>query len=101
MFAPAPDVATEPSRDAASAARRVVVVLPFVPLTRRVFLPRVRWASSCGSTSWPTRPPTVDPDPRRRCRESEAVSRTRLVAREVRHDLSLLPVRGGGETSLG
>ncbi len=63
-LAPADDVATRGAPPSAAASRRVVVVLPLVPVTRATRRPAARMASRSGAMSSPTRPPMTDPPPR-------------------------------------
>src|SRR4051794_379001 len=64
MFAPNALVATSPSPLIAEAISRVVVVLPFVALSRTRLRSEASRVSSSGSSLSPILPPMTDPSPR-------------------------------------
>ena len=89
MLAPVSLVATAPSVPTAAASSRVVVVLPFVPLTKATRWPTASWARAVGSAVSRTRPRRTVPVPTRARREASAT--TRLTGRAVRsrHDTAV------------
>src|SRR5690606_28568838 len=84
MLAPNGLVATGPRTPTAAAVRRVVVVLPFVPLMRATRRPADSLSSSRGSTSRPIRPPMTEPSPRPVARDAAAAIRDTTHASPAR-----------------
>ena len=86
MFAPVAFVTTAPAvpSSTATASRRVVVVLPFVPLTSATDRPAARRSRSDASTASPARPPSTVPLPTRSARETALTDRVAATARRAR-----------------
>src|SRR5579875_873655 len=87
--APGPATSVEPAPDpapSATASKRVVVVFPFVPLTRAVVRPANKLLSRPGAMASPTRPPATVPLPNRRRRTPRLITRTARTASPRRHD---------------
>ena len=91
-LAPADEVATRGAPPRAAASRRVVVVLPLVPVTRATRRPSARVPRRSGAMRSPTRPPMTDPPPR--CSRRDAAL-TAVEARPARR------ARTGSERSAG
>ncbi len=95
-FAPADDVATRGHPPRAAASRRVVVVLPLVPVTRATRRPAARMPSRSGAISNPTRPPMTEPPPRCSRRDAALTAVDAWPARRAR--TGNVPSAGRGVT---
>ena len=85
MFAPnALDAICCPSAPSAAVISLVVVVFPFVPVTRTICRPRASSESRSGFSRSPMTPPMTDPSPRPASREARPAAPPTVVARRAR-----------------
>ena len=95
-LAPAEDVATRGAPPSAAASKRVVVVLPLVPVTRATWRPAANVPSRSGAINSPTRPPMTDPPPRCSRRDAALTAVEARPARRAR--TGNVPSAGGDVT---
>ena len=92
MLAPnAFEAMCSPSGASAAVTRRVVVVLPFVPVTRTTCRSCASMASSPGSSRSPMTPPITEPSPRPASRETLLAAPPTLVASLARKGSLFIP----------
>ena len=85
MFAPnALDAICCPSAPSAAVISLVVVVFPFVPVTRTTCRPRASSESRSGFSRSPMTPPMTEPSPRPASREARPAAPPTVVARRAR-----------------
>ena len=73
-----------PSAPSAAVISLVVVVLPFVPVTRTICRPRASSESRSGFSRSPMTPPMTEPSPRPASREARPAAPPTVVARRAR-----------------
>ena len=85
MFAPnALDAICCPKAPSAAVISLVVVVFPFVPVTRMTCRPRASSESRSGFSRSPMTPPMTDPSPRPASRDARPAAPPTVVARRAR-----------------